>query len=64
MRQLIYVVVELGACKHCGRDAGDHSIEGLCAPHGTPHQRDAGVPEQCYRGAPAYAFIDQDKPAS
>lgn len=62
MRRLQYLVVEVGRCVNCGRDAGRHSIEGICNPHKVPHPRNGSTPEQCYRSARAYAFVDLDSP--
>jgi hypothetical protein len=60
-RTLRYVVVEAGNCRNCGKDAGGHSIEGICGPssragHGSQ------VAERVYQGQPRYAFINMDSP--
>jgi hypothetical protein len=60
VRNLTYVVVEIGKCANCHRDAGTHSIEGLCGPQAGAHQRHRDVPEPCYVGRRVYAFVDQD----
>ncbi len=53
------VEVELGACRQCGNDAGDHSINGMCAPLSDPFidrpSTAAVLPRQR-----AYAFINPD----
>jgi hypothetical protein len=61
MRRLSYVVVELGKCSGCGKDAGEHSIEGLCGPLGTVPV-DAGTPRPCFCGQSRHAFMDLDSP--
>lgn len=61
MRRLAYVAVESGRCWNCGKDAGDHSIEGICGPRGT-QPVDADIPRPCYRGQSQHAFIDLDSP--
>lgn len=60
-RHLDYVIVEIGRCLHCGRDASDHSVEGLCSPHGRGAV-DRDVPRQCFRGEPVFGFIDLAAP--
>lgn len=51
-RKLRYVVVESGLCQNCYRDAGDHSLEGLCTIGS------AAAGGLSFRGCESYAFID------
>lgn len=60
-RHLFFVLVESGPCQQCGRDAGEHSIEGICPKRGS-YQHHPDIPEPCYRGTEQYAFVDQDAP--
>jgi hypothetical protein len=61
MRRLEFVIVELGKCANCGKQAGGHSFEGLCGPLNR-QPVDAELPRQCFRGESQYAFVDLDAP--
>lgn len=63
MRNLRYVVVEIGKCVHCFKDAGNHGIDGVCGPMSDPKQGTwANTPRSCFRGEEVYAFLDMDAP--
>lgn len=55
-RSLRYVVVEAGRCRNCLRDAGDHSVEGLCTIGM------AAADGLFFSGHEQYAFVDVTSP--
>jgi len=61
MRDLRYVIVELGSCGNCGKDAGEHTLEGICRPM-SERPVSAKLPRPCYRGDRVYAFVDLAEP--
>jgi len=62
MRDLRYVIVELGPCGNCGKDAGEHSFDGICRPMSDTRPVAANRPRPCYRGERMYAFVDLQEP--
>lgn len=52
-RNLGYVVAETGPCELCGRDPGDHTVDGVCVMVGATAY---------YRGTKHHAFVDLDDP--
>lgn len=61
MRSLGYVVAEIGPCEHCGRDPGDHTVDGGCV-WWTETPAATNVPQPCYRGKKHHAFVDLNDP--